>query len=280
MGNTPHARAVRVDGGYKVYGEWDFGSGCHHATWLGGHCPVLDERGSPVVGPDGQREERTLLFPKQDARIIDIWRTIGLRGTGSDSYALDGLFVPEDRAIVTLLRWPDATRQGMPAPYCFGGGSLYASGFGAVALGNARGMFDLFVSLAQEKTARSTVNPLAASPLIQVGVAEADTRLAATKTYLVQTLREIEVAATESGGLTMDQRMKIRAAGTFAIRQATRVVDELYEMSGTTAIFEGSPFERRFRDAHTVSQHLQGRISHFETVGKHLLGLPTEARFV
>ena len=37
-GNTPHAKAVRVEGGYRVTGEWDFGSGCHHAIWLGGHC--------------------------------------------------------------------------------------------------------------------------------------------------------------------------------------------------------------------------------------------------
>ena len=74
--------------------------------------------------------------------------------------------------------------------------------------------------------------------------------------------------------------MKIRAAGTFAIRVATGVVDRLYEMAGTTAIFEGNPFERRFRDAHTVSQHLQGRVSHFETVGKHLLGIESDPRFV
>ncbi|MBV8739140.1 MAG: hypothetical protein JO007_18195 [Alphaproteobacteria bacterium] len=51
-------------------------------------------------------------------------------------------------------------------------------------------------------------------------------------------------------------------------------------MAGTTAISEGNPFERRFRDAHTVSQHLQGRVSHFETVGKHLLGIESDPRFV
>jgi indole-3-acetate monooxygenase len=279
-GNTPHAKAVRVPGGYQVSGEWDFGSGCHHATWLGGHCPVFDESGNRLRGPEGAPEERTLLFPKDAVKIRDVWRVIGLKGTGSDTYSLDGLFVPEERAIVTLTRWPDAVRQELAAPYCFGGSSLYASGFGAVALGNARGTFDLFVALAREKTARNTTNPLAASPLTQVAVAEIDTKLSATKTYLVQTLRDIEAAATAGGGLTMDQRMKIRAAGTFAIRQATAIVDQLYEMAGTTAIFEGSPFERRFRDAHTVSQHLQGRIGHFETVGKHLLGIEAETRFV
>ena len=78
----------------------------------------------------------------------------------------------------------------------------------------------------------------------------------------------------------MDERMKIRAAGTYALRLATGVVNQLYEMAGTTAIFDGNPFERRFRDAHTISQHAQGRISHMETVGKHLLGIEQVPRFV
>lgn len=279
-GNTPYAKAVKVEGGYRVSGEWEFGSGCHHATWLGGHCPVIDARGDPIPDVDGLPAERTVLFPKTSATISDVWHTIGLRGTGSDRYALDGLFVPESHAITTLMRWPDQPRREMAAPYCFGGGSLYASGFGAVALGNARGMLDLFIDLARRKTARGMVSPLAESPITQVAVAEDDTLLSSARTYLIQTLREIETVATRDGGLTMDQRMRIRAAGTFAIRQATKVVDRIYELAGTTAIFEGNPFERRFRDAHTVSQHLQGRISHFETVGKHLLGIEHEPRFV
>lgn len=279
-GSTPYAKAVRVEGGYRVTGEWDFGSGCHHATWLGGHCPVIDEEGNPVADEDGLPAERTVLFPKSAAKISDAWHTIGLRGTGSDRYSLNALFVPEKHAITMLTRWPDQPRREMAAPYCFGASSIYASGFGAAAIGNARGMLDLFIDLARRKTARGMTNPLAESAITQIAVAEDDTLLASARTHLVQTLREIETAATRGGGLTMDQRMRIRAAGTFAIRQATRVVDRLYELAGTTAIFDGNPLERRFRDAHTVSQHLQGRISHFETVGKHLLGIECEPRFL
>ena len=46
------------------------------------------------------------------------------------------------------------------------------------------------------------------------------------------------------------------------------------------AIFENEPFERRFRDAYSVSQHLQGRLAHFEQIGKHLLGQETDLMFV
>jgi alkylation response protein AidB-like acyl-CoA dehydrogenase len=279
-GSTPNAKAVAVPGGYRVSGEWEFGSGCHHATWLGGHCPVVEEDGSPRLDAHGQPLERTLLFPKSSANIADVWNVLGLRGTGSDMYTLDELFVPDDHAILALLQWPDAARLKLAAPYRFGASSLYAAGFASVGLGNARGTLDTFLDLAQRKTPRWGRNPLSEDATVQIAVAKADTELESSRVYLTQTLRENEAAAMRHGGLTLDQRMKIRAAGTFAIRVATGVVDHLYEMAGTTSIFAGNPFERRFRDAHTVSQHLQGRVSHFETVGKHLLGIESEARFV
>ena len=57
-GSTPDAKAVRVSGGYRVTGKWEFGSGCHHATWLGGHIPVVEPDGTPVLGR-GRRAART-----------------------------------------------------------------------------------------------------------------------------------------------------------------------------------------------------------------------------
>ena len=76
-----------------------------------------------------------------------------------------------------------------------------------------------------------------------------------------------------AGRLTLNQRMTIRLASTFAIHQAMMVVDMAYHAAGSSAIFEENPFERRFRDIHTISQQVQGRREHFETVGQYLLGL-------
>ncbi len=64
---------------------------------------------------------------------------------------------------------------------------------------------------------------------------------------------------------------------TWAIHQAKDAVDTLYHAAGATAIFEENPFERRFRDIHTVIQQYQGRQAHFETVGQVLLGLGPES---
>jgi alkylation response protein AidB-like acyl-CoA dehydrogenase len=188
--------------------------------------------------------------------------------------------VPEDHSIVTLTQWPDAKRLKMPTQYRFTASSLYCSGFGSVALGNARGMLDSFIELATKKVPRWGRNPLSDNALVQVGIADAYVKLESARMFMVQNLREVEESLSRQDAPTIHQRVRIRAAGTSAIRVATGVANHLYEMAGTTAIFGDNPFQRRFRDAHTVSQHLQGRASHFETIGRHLLGDDVELRFI
>jgi len=278
-GTTRDARAMVADGGYRVSGTWEFASGCHHATWLGGHCPVVGTDGSALVGDDGQPMDRTVLFPQAAAEITDVWRVLGLRGTGSDQYALDGLFVPQQHTIPAISRWPDAERLKLAAPYRFSVNGLYAPGFAAAALGNARGMLDAFVDLAGSKTPMWRGKTLAHGANVQAVVAESDVRLNAARLYLLDMLRRLEADAMTRGGLSIDQRMSLRAASTFAIRDATRVAEALFALSGSTAIFDGGKIERRFRDAHAISQHHQGRLAHLETVGKHLMGLETDLRF-
>src|SRR6266404_8330921 len=68
-----------------------------------------------------------------------------------------------------------------------------------------------------------------------------------------------------------------RGGGRDRIHQSLQVVDTAYHAAGSTAIFEENPFERRFRDIHTVSQQLQGRSEHFETVGQYLIGLALDS---
>ena len=74
--------------------------------------------------------------------------------------------------------------------------------------------------------------------------------------------------------------MRIRLSSTYAIHEAKTVVDILYDHAGATAIFATSPFERRFRDIHTIAQQVQGRQSHFQTVGAFLLGNEPDLQLV
>jgi indole-3-acetate monooxygenase len=104
--------------------------------------------------------------------------------------------------------------------------------------------------------------------------------LKGARTLLVQVLSETGDAVGARGWMTLDEKVAIRQAATFAITESRDVVNALWHEAGATAIFDTQPFERRFRDMNTVSQQLQGRASHFETVGQHLLGMPPSLRWV
>jgi len=267
------AEARAAPGGYRLTGTWSFASGSHHATWLGAHVPILTADGTPQLRPDGGPVIRTLLFPKASAKFTDIWHVIGLRGTGSDSYTVTDLFVPEK---FTVLRDTAAKPRQPGLLYAFSSSNIYASGFAGVALGIARGALDAFVELARDKIPRGARHTLRDNNVIQAEVAQSEARLRGARAFLLRSLDQIWHDVAASARLTIDHNATIRLASTWAIHQAREVVDTAYHAAGATAIFENNPFERRFRDIHTVVQQYQGRQAHFETVGQVLLGLEPE----
>ena len=68
-GPASEARAIAVDGGYRVTGTWNFASGGRHATWLGGYCPIGAPDGTLRRGEDGTPVGRTMLFPATSATM-------------------------------------------------------------------------------------------------------------------------------------------------------------------------------------------------------------------
>ena len=272
-GPPNEARATPVAGGYRLSGRWSFASGCRHATWLGPACWVAEPDGTPRQLPDGRKELRNFLVPAVQATFEDIWHVSGLRGTGSDAFTLDDVFVPHDRA---PLEQAHAERRQTGPLYRFPLWSLYASGFASVALGVARAMIDAFLALATEKTPRLQRNALREQPTVQVLVAHAEADYRAARAFLHTTLDEAWAMA-QSRDLTPKQLVLLRLAGTDTTHRAVRVADSIYHAAGATAIFEGGAFERRFRDIHAVMQQIQARQAHYESAGRALLGLDPDA---
>ena len=266
--------ARAVTGGYRLTGTWSFASGSHHATWLGAHVAVANGDGTPRLRPDGSPMLRTLLFPKSDATISDTWQVVGLRGTGSDTYSVTDLFVPDGYTV-------ERGRETMPREpgrlYLFSSSNLYSVGFAGVALGIARGVLDAFIELARDKIPRGAARTLRDDNVIQAQVTQCVARTAAARAFLLRSLGEIWREVGDCGRIGADHNATIRLASTWAIHQARDAVATLYHAAGATAIFDANPFERRFRDVNTVSQQYQGRQAHFETVGQVLLGLGPES---
>lgn len=143
------AKAVIVDGGYRVTGKWRFASGSANATWMGGHSTVFETADKPRRDASGNPINRTMLFPRERANIKDTWHVIGLRGTASNDYEVADLFVREE-----YTTWRDSApdrRESGPL-YNIPLLTLYGVGFSGVALGIAGSCLAAFMQLAQTKT--------------------------------------------------------------------------------------------------------------------------------
>ena len=279
-GPGPKAKAIEVDGGYKVTGIWAFASGSRHATWLGAHCPVFLADGTRKTDADGRPVERTLLVRAEEVTWTDIWDVVGLRGTASDQFALTDHFVPHDHGFTRDFQHPARERREPGPLYRMSAMTCYETGFAGVALGIARGALDEFVETAKTKIPRGAKSPIRDSTVVQMGLAQADIRVRSARAWLLQSLAEIWKRIQAGGDLTIEDRIVIRGASTNAIHAAREAVDYTYNAAGATAIFHSHPLERRFRDIHTVTQQLQGRSSHFETVGAWMMGADTDLTWI
>jgi alkylation response protein AidB-like acyl-CoA dehydrogenase len=277
-GPTGSGKAVVDKGGFRVSGTWPFASGSRQATWLAAHCIIYEPSGEPHRDADGKPIQKTLVLPRERAKIDDVWHVIGLKGTGSDTYTFTDVFMPEQYAIGFHALNPAEWRERGPL-YQFTIYQLFGASFPAVALGIARAMLDAFCALAQKKTPTGQTVMLRDNPVVQSQVGVAQSSLAAARCFLLDALAEIWRAA-QAGSFTLDQRVRLRMACINASQQARQVVENAYLAAGATAVFQSNPFERRLRDMHAVSQQAQSQFSIYEAVGRHFLGLPPNSRLI
>ncbi|HEY0911680.1 MAG TPA: acyl-CoA dehydrogenase family protein [Bradyrhizobium sp.] len=256
-----------VPGGYRAHGRWNFASGSRQANWLGAHVGVVEADGTRRCRPDGAPEIRTILFPLASATMYDVWDVIGLRGTGTDSYSVDNLFIPE--RFSALRDDPAAVREKGPL-YQLTTHITFGMGFAAVALGVARATLDAATGLARGKTPQG-IKAMRENNAVQGLIGRTEGNWRAARAYLYATAAEVWGDLTRTGKYTEAHRAALRLAATWTIHQSASVVDTAYHMAGATAVFSANPFERRFRDMHAIAQQIQARDTHYEDVGRAIL---------
>ena len=266
--------AHAVPGGYRVTWRWSFASGCRQASWLGAHVQIVEADGTKRLKPDGKPATRTIIFPAANATLHDVWDVVGLRGTGTDNYAVTNLFVAERFA---ALRDDPAARRENSLPYHLSTSIMYGLSFAAIALGVARATLDAAIVTASGKTSRDIKHAMRHNNVVQAQIGRGEAKLRAARAYLHGALAEAWRDLEAGKPLTNDHRLSLRLAATWAIHQSVEVVDAAYHMAGATAIFHANAFERRFRDIHAIAQQIQARDIHYESVGQVLLGLDPEA---
>jgi indole-3-acetate monooxygenase len=255
-----------VPDGYRAHGRWNFASGSRQAKWLGAHVQVVEADGSRRRKADGSPEIRTIIFPITSATTYDVWDVIGLKGTGTDSFSVDNLFIPER---FTALRDDPATLREKGPLYQLSTHIVFGMGFASVAVGVARATLNAATELARGKTPQG-IKAMRENSAVQGLLGRTEGNLRAARAYLRATAAEVW-RATENGTYTEEHRVAMRLASTWTIHQAASVVDAAYHMAGATAVFAANPFERRFRDMHAIAQQIQGRDTHYEDVGRAIL---------
>src|SRR5438128_6016574 len=270
VANTPAAtaKAIVVPGGYRVTAERQgFSTGCRHATWIAAHAQVM-ENGKTLLEADGTPELRYLLVPVGEAELLDTWHTRGMRGTGTHHFAVNDVFVPTDRTVLsqTAPLLEDAPLYRIPRTL------LFASGDAAVAFGMSRTCLETFAELAGAKTPRAMPTLLREQPMVQMTVGQAEAALRSGRAFLYEAVREAW-AASVNNALTLEHRANLRLATTHGIRLAAQIIDSIYNASGATAAYEDHLIQRHFQDIHVITQHLQGRLAHYELIGRYWLGL-------
>ena len=269
IANTPGptAQAIVVPGGYRVTGRQPFSTGCKHASWIAAHGQIIEN--GEIRQKDGKPEARYFLIPVGQVELLDTWHTRGMRGTGTHHFEVKDVFVPEERTVFAkgAPQLRGGARYRIPFTLSFAGGDA------AVALGLARSCLDAFYELAGSKTPRYVQGLLREQPLTQMAAGQAEAALGAGRAYLMDAVGEIWEEAS-AGAVSMEGRANLRLAATHAIRLAVQIVESIYPLCGATAAFDGNLIQRYFQDIHVITQHVQGRLQHYELIGQYAMGLP------
>lgn len=266
---APRGKAVVVDGGFRVEGQWQWGSGTQNADWILAGCQVI-RNGEPELLRNGTPRSRMMIVPASHVEFLDTWYVSGLAGTGSTDFALHDRFVPEQHAVGFGVDGP------LPRPlYAFPQFGLLGMGIAAVALGLARAAIDELVEIAGGKTPSGSARPLAARAITQIEVARAEAAVRSARAFYYEAIDDAWQQAL-AGDLETDRRRDIRLATTHATHACAEAVDRMYNLGGGTSVYRRSPLQRIFRDVHVATQHMMVSPATLELTGRLLLGLETD----
>ncbi|HTZ45041.1 MAG TPA: acyl-CoA dehydrogenase family protein [Jatrophihabitans sp.] len=259
----PVGRADKVPGGYRVTGQWPFGSGITHADWVVAGCRVY-ENGELVPGPNGLPFLwRIMILPREEVTLLDTWNVIGLAGSGSHDYKLDSVFVPDERSFSFgnprnpgPMATPETILRNMPG----------------VPLGVARAAIDHVKSLAPGRIDRATGTEWKDSYRVQMAIADAEARLDMIRRAVYHGLNEQWELMNSGAELTPEQRAWPVLARVHSFRVASRVLNDLTDLVATQAVRHSSPLAGWLADVTVMRQHVIAQDEVLQSAGALMLG--------
>ena len=243
---TGSGRADKVEGGYRVSGRKIFASGSPAAD-IFTTMAIYDD---PGEGPTVLHFAIPLDAP--GVKRHDNWRTLGMRGTGSDDLTLDAVFVPD--AAINARRpsgrwshlWHIVAATALPIIY-------------SVYLGVAEAARDVALREAVRRRDDRAVQEM---------VGAMDTELAAARLAW-----RAMVAAANRGRVGPDVTNEMMIGRTLVGQAALRTGEAAMEVAGGAGLFRSAGLERLFRDVQGARYHALRGPAQRRYAGRLALGL-------
>ncbi|MCE2426106.1 MAG: acyl-CoA dehydrogenase family protein, partial [Pseudomonadales bacterium] len=237
----PAGRAEAVAGGYRVSGEWGFGSGIHHASWIVANC-LLAEDGEPKEPVEGI----SLAIPIAEVDVADDWHAAGLSGTGSSSYSVTDVFVPQRRAIRARKR--GSFQSANPGP-------RLPIEHASVSLGGARRMLDEVARLAESKQRLMDPATVASKESFQLELGALEARWATSVAGVRQCAADLWQAMQSAHPLG-HSAARLRAVCAQAVEESLAISGRAFRHAGASAVHESDMLQRVYRDLAVAAQHV------------------------
>jgi alkylation response protein AidB-like acyl-CoA dehydrogenase len=268
---NPTATVSKVDGGYRVTGQWHYNSGGWHSQWAVLGMPIVNEAGEAI-------DQGLALFPMSDLEQVDTWFVAGMKASGSISLKATDAFVPEHR----VLSVPQAIEGNYPTEMR-SQETFYRSAFIPILsiilvgpiLGLGRAALDFVRQKANSRTIAYTFfDKQSASVAFQLQVGEAAMMIDTAHLHAYRAADDIDGAAVRGVYPDMFIRARVRADTGYTVEKITQAIDKLLFAHGSAAFADASPLQRIWRDAAVASRHavVLPPIG-YELLGKALLGV-------
>lgn len=259
---SPRGTALRrADGSYLVSGQYSFGSGSAHSSWMGGGAIEMragegagEDEGADhemVLAPSGLPVIRAFFVPRENVEFLGNWDVMGLTGTGSYDYAVPEQVVDEEFTFDLMNAVP---QRGGPV-YRLGVMGLTAVGHAAFALGVGRRALDELLRVLETKHRLGASAPLRDQQRFRYEFAHHDAALLSARAFVYESFTSVQDTLFAGDDPTPVQRVRLRQATTHVTHVAEAAVRFAYTTAGTDALRPGA-LQRCFRDIHAATQHL------------------------
>lgn len=265
----PVGKVERVEGGFRLSGQWGFSSGSEHCQWvfLGAMIPPLEAGGPPDM--------RTFLVPRADYKIIDKWHTFGLKATGSQDILVENAFVPEHR-----------THKAIDGFFCNNPGQavndgdifklpwaqVFVRAVSTASIGAAQGALTAYLDIAAKRVSTNTGKATKADPFAQMAAAKAQVEINEMRMVLTNNFNTMMATVRSGGKISLHDRLLYRFQSSSVPKRCAAIIDELVVLLGGRAIYLDSPIIRYWMDLNAARAHVANTPS--------LVGVPLGAHYM